>query len=257
MTNEELQYLDEENTNTLLSHLNHCWNTGKIPKEWKHAVVVNIFKGSGDASDPTRYRPIALLNVQYKLLARMLQHPIAKHMDTFLSNSQYGFRKSRSTSDPIHILRRVQELFEATNSPLHMLLLDWSMAFDKLSHAGLISALTRFGLPQKYVDLIQDVYTDPTFEVKELNTRSATYPQGSGIRQGCPLSPYLFVIFLTVLMTDVKSDLTRRMPEIDIHNPYIVFSANTPFLDLAYADDIILFSRSTRVLQEVFTSLQQ
>ena len=131
------------------------------------------------------------------------------------------------------------------------------MAFDKLSHVGLISALTRFGLPQKYVDLIQDVYTDPTFEVKELNTRSATYPQGSGVRQGCPLSPYLFVMFLTVLMTDVKNELARRFPEIGIQNPYHVFSSNTPLLELTYADDIILFSKSTTVLQEVFTTLQQ
>ena len=123
----------------------------------------------------------------------MLQHRIAKHMDQHLSATQYGFRKARSTSDPIHVLRRVQELFEATNSPLHMLFLDWSMAFDKLSHDSLISAITRFGLPPKYINLITDIYTDPTFEVKETNTRSASHPQGSGIRQGCPLSPYLLV----------------------------------------------------------------
>ena len=160
----------------------------------------------------------------------MLQHRIAKHMDTHISNTQYGFSKARSTSDPIHILRRIQETLESTNKPLHMLLLDWSMAFDKFSHAGLTSALTRFGLPKKYVDLIEDVYTDPTFEVKEIKTHSGTYPQGSGIRQGCPLSLYLIAMILTVLMTDVKSELTRRMPEIDIPNPYHVFSANTPLL---------------------------
>ena len=107
--------------------------------------------------------------MQYKLLARMLQHRIAKHMDKHLSATQYGFRKARSTSDPIHMLRRVQELFESTNQPLHLLLLDWSMAFDKFSHADLISAITRCGLPHKYIDLIQDIYTDPTFEVKESN----------------------------------------------------------------------------------------
>ena len=102
-------------------------------------------------------------------------------METHLSPTQYGFRKARSTSDPIYILRRVQELFEATNSPLHRLFLDWSMAFDKLSHEGFISAITRFGLPPKYVELIKDIYTDPTFEVKGTNTRSASQLQGSGI----------------------------------------------------------------------------
>ena len=58
-------------------------------------------------------------------------------------------------------------------------------------------------------------------------------------------------------MTDVKTELARRFPEIGIQNPYHVFSSNTPLLELTYADDIILFSKSTVVLQEVFTTLQQ
>ena len=209
VTNEELKLLDYENQRTILAHVNHCWATGAIPDSWKHATVVNIFKGSGSTEDPTRYRPIALLSVQYKLLARMMQHRISKHMDQHIDNTQYGFRKSKSTSDPIHILRRVQEMFEATHQPLHLLFLDWTMAFDKLSHTGLHSALVRFGLPDMYTRLISDIYTDPTFEVRDNNTHTGKYPQGSGIRQGCPLSPYLFIIFLTVLMHDVKQELTR------------------------------------------------
>ena len=58
-------------------------------------------------------------------------------------------------------------------------------------------------------------------------------------------------------MHDVKQELTRRFPELGIQNPYHVFSSNTPLLELAYADDLLFFSRSSVVLQEVLTTLQK
>ena len=134
ITNEEILLLDDIHQTELLAIMNECWRTQKIPEEWKYAHVVNIFKGSGPSQDPTRYRPISLLNVQYKIYARLIQTRIASKMDSQISDTQFGFRKGRSTGDPIHILRRFQEMFEATKEPLYMMFLDWSMAFDKLSH---------------------------------------------------------------------------------------------------------------------------
>ena len=253
ITNEEILLLDDDNQHAILNKINQCWALGSIPAEWKHAHVVNIYKGSGDSSSPTRYRPISLLNVQYKLYARLIQTRIAHHMDHLISETQFGFRKGKSTGDPLHILRRVQELFESTRQPLYLLFLDWSMAFDKLSHVGLMSALKRFGLPTAYLDAISDFYTNPTFAVRDANNTSSTKSQGSGIRQGCPLSPYLFVIFLSVMMHDVKNNLKHAFTAVGNHNPFHIHSANMPLLDLIYADDILLFSRNIKTLQTILT----
>ena len=81
--------------------------------------------------------------------------------------------------------------------------------------------------------------------------------QGSGIRQGCPLSPYLFVICLSVLLSDVNTHLRAELFAEDISNPYHIFSANTPLLHLEYADDILIFSRSTRIMQAVLNILER
>ena len=139
-------------------------------------------------------------------------------------------------------------MFEATNEPLYMMFLDWSMAFDKLSHVGLTSSLRRFGLPPQFLKVISDIYTNPTFTVLESNNKSTKKPQGSGFRQGCPLSPYLFTIFLTIMMEDVKTTLIDQFAAQNNHNPFHIFSANTPLMELMYADDILLFSRNLDTL---------
>ena len=143
-------------------------------------------------------------------------------------------------------------MFEATDQPLYMMFLDWTMAFDKVSHAGLHIALKRFGIPDEYIEAIDDIYTHATFQVKEEQYMSSTKTQTSGIRQGCPLSPYLFIIFLSVLMHDAREDASEKLNHTRPH----LYSFNDDIADLEYADDIVLFSRTRAHLQQMLHSLQ-
>ena len=116
-----------------------------------------------DPSLAGNYRPIALLCTLYKLYARLIQHRLADRLDSKLRNRQYGFRRNKSGSDPIHIVRRLQELYEVSRSPLYMLFLDWKNAFDKLTFAGLRNAITRLGVPPHMVEVVMSLYNGPTF----------------------------------------------------------------------------------------------
>ena len=101
------------------------------------------------------------------------------------------------------------------------------------------------------VKTVMSLYQDPTFQVKEGNNLSDTHRQCSGVRQGCPLSPYLFIIYMNTLMHDLESKFQAAF-----HHVPSVHSSTDPLFDLEYADDVVLFARSRKVAQFLLNNIQ-
>ena len=202
----------------LLDLCNECWDARSIPTSWAHASVVTIFK-KGDTSLPSNYRPISLLNVGYKVLASMLLARLQQGgAEQRIQSAQYGFRKGRGTTDALFITRRIMDAaLDDKEGPLYVILLDWSKAFDRISSRALVVALSKFGVPRSMVAMIKGIYAARTFSVRDTGVESAVHRQNAGIAQGCPLSPYLFVIVMTVLL---KEALVARGPADE--KPYVV-----------------------------------
>ena len=120
------------------------------------------------------YRPISLLSTAYKLFARIMQTRLEQAIDHKLRPTQYGFRKNRSTSQPIHIIRRLLEKAERKGESLYILFLDWEKAFDKIHPQALVASLQRFGVSQQYINIIINIYTKPEFQVRTLGVHSSS-----------------------------------------------------------------------------------
>ena len=114
---------------------------------------------------------------------------------------------------------------------LVLLALNWAKAFDSISPTALLSALGRFGIPATVRRFIQAIYNHRTFTVQASGCKSAVHVQHFGISQGCPLSPFLFSILMTVLFTDASP---RRKDNMDVHHPASVIK------EVIYADDTLL-----------------
>ena len=110
------------------------------------AILAIVYK-KGSTDLPQNYRPIALLSVIYKLLASVTQARISRKMDRVIDTNPFDFRKGRSTSQPLFILRRPQEIQEEAALENHLLLLDGEKASDKVSQRKMIRAIRRLGVP--------------------------------------------------------------------------------------------------------------
>ena len=190
----------------------------------------------GDPEVCCNYRPINLLNAAYKICAMiLLKRLLAAGADRLVWSSQFGFRPGRSTDDALHCVRRaVERACADRGGSLHLLALDWRKAFDSIDPSALLDALRRFGLPLQLQNAIAAIYTERVFVVRDAGSTSQVR-QWSGICQGCPLSPFLFVMVMTVIMHDAVEKLGPAAAE--------AYRAHTLF-DVLYADDTLIMGSS-------------
>jgi len=90
---------------------------GCIPEDWKSSVVLPIYKGKGDPMECGSYRGIKLLEHAMKVVERIFKHRIRLHID--IDDMQYGFTKSKGTTDAIFIVRQMQENTQHNTQPFY------------------------------------------------------------------------------------------------------------------------------------------
>ena len=141
------------------------------------------------------------------------------------------------------------DFLEKNGSNIATILLDWEKAFDKIDHKRLFEALYRIDVLSKLLCLMENIYTNPRFKVSNNEGESDFHIHKAGIRQGCPLSPYLLVLVVSVIFQDIKSSLATPKQKEPI--PGILFA------NLFYADGTLIFGNHTPSINKPLKAIEQ
>ena len=222
----------------------NIWKTEKIPTQWKEGFLIKLPK-KGDLSRCANYRGITLLSVPGKVFNRILLERMKVAVDPLLRDEQAGFRPNRSCADQIATLRIILEQSLEWNTPLYINFVDYEKAFDSVDRETLWRLLRHYGVPNKIVNIIRNSYSEMNCKVIHEGQLSRSFEVKTGVRQGCLLSPFLFLLAVDWLMK--KSTDERRNG--------IQWTMWTQLDDLDFADDLALLSHNRQQMQEKTTEL--
>ncbi|UYV77547.1 hypothetical protein LAZ67_15001466 [Cordylochernes scorpioides] len=247
--NEIIKILPDSYMGLLEQFYNRALIMGHYPTIWTKSIIHPIFK-SGDKDNPSNYRGIALISNFSKLFTTILRSRLNEWVErrNVIPENQAGFRRGRSCVDLIFTLTSLIQLsLRKKRGKLYVFFVDLRKAFDTVPHSLLWKKLTNLGVSYQFIHAIRNYYEQATVAVRWRGSITENIKIHSGVLQGEPLSPLLFILFMTDLikMYD-NSDLTSvYLPEFgDVHL-------------LMYADDIAIIGESRLNLQKKINILKE
>uniref|UniRef100_A0A670I8A5 Reverse transcriptase domain-containing protein n=1 Tax=Podarcis muralis TaxID=64176 RepID=A0A670I8A5_PODMU len=216
---------------TLCDTMNNILRGGKIPESWREAFITLIPKPDTDKMYIKNYRPISLLNNDYKIYADIMANRLKKCLIHLIHKDQAGFLPNRFLKDNVRHTINLIEYLEINNDiPAALIFIDAEKAFDNVSWSFLLKTMEEVGIEGEFLKGIQAIYSKQSAKLVINNTLTDTFQIEKGTRQGCPLSLLLFITVLEVLANKIRSTSDIRGIKI----------GSREFKLKAYADDLML-----------------
>ena len=227
--------------------LNRAFHAGFVPAEVNSALVTPVLK-KGDRALTSNYRPIAVTTPVMRLYAGILNARVQRYTEDqrLRAPSQFGFRPHLSTLHPMFILQHFVDSCQRNARPLFCCFLDLKAAYDRVQRPLLWQVLSRLGVHGKMLSAIQSLYDASMLSISVSGRVGSPFLSCTGVKQGCPLSPTLFGLFL---------DGLHRYLAVHCPATGLLSRDGTRVRDLQYADDVLLMDPSPDGLQQLISSV--
>ena len=201
-----------------------------------------------DRTKIENYRPITLLNMDYKIMTKALATQLAPQACNLLHPDQTGFVPNRSILDPIRLAESMCAYADYMEENGAIVALDQEKAYDKIDHKYLLDVLKAFNLPELFIDTVKSLYQHATTSIAINGVLSTPYQVSRGVRQGDPLSCLLFNLAIEPLAATV-----RNTPNL---SGFVIPGTPTNIKINLYADDTMIYLSENdkyETLQEILT----
>ena len=225
----------------LVDVLNSCYLSGSLSLSQRRGIISLVFK-KGDRLDARNWRPISLLNVDYKLASRAIAGRLLKVIHSVVNKDQTC---GRFIGENVALLRDVVDFASSSNVPVAIISLDQEKAFDRVDWRFMRATLSKMGFGSSFIRWVDLFYTGVQSAVIVNGYLSGFFSLSRGVRQGCPLSPLLYVLVSEVLAVN-----NRANPAI---TGLFLPGVPAPLSPITqYADDTSLITGSDRSIRAVF-----
>ena len=223
------------------------WTAGKVPCEWKRALLVPVYK-KGDVNDPANYRGISLMVVAAKVLERVVLNRIRGDREVRSREEQAGFRAGRSCGEQVFALRLMLQERAEWGLPVAVVALDFKAAYDSVDRGSLWRVLEAEGMGPSTLAVLRSLGEKTEAAVRVGGKVGEWFPVERGVRQGSVVSPVLFGAVMDWLMR-------RAISEVE--GVGVVLGGGPRLADLDYADDVLGVAESVEALQRLVDAVDR
>jgi exonuclease III len=225
--------------------INYAISNNKLSIDQRRGILTLIPKKDKDIRYVKNWRPLSLLNTDYKIYAKILATRLQTVLDTIISHDQSGCMKGRSTFSNIRSTIDVINYTNEKNLPGILAFIDFEKAFDTVKWPFIYKVFEKMNFGTYFIKCIKTLYNDIMTAIANNGQLSEFFKPTRGIRQGCPISANIFVTIVEILAAAIRQKQTIIGIKI----------GNKTYKISQYADDTVIFLSDLDSLKEVFNIL--
>jgi hypothetical protein len=236
---------DETTARALANFLNICVQQAEVPDEWGRAFLFILYKGSGPKDNANSFRGITLKSQLLKLLESLLCNRLRQWAETnrLLPAEQIAYRPGHNGTDHLFSLCLIRDRARASGQSLFTSFVDLRKAFPSVDRQRLLHHLSSLGVSDYFLRILTRLYTGDSFQILlDGQASSRSFQVHTGVHEGSPLSPLLFILFIAGLVRHLRENGGDRLG-------FRLRGATV--CCLLYADDVLLLATTRGGLQRL------